>query len=128
MKTTVRRQGTARILTMLAISLTLAIAGVPQIRPESETLRLEPLSGDLQTRADGALPWIQSLSGVLQFQPLTAAAEELPVTSIPHFADRFYLRNLAPELQRDTAAVYQGIDKALACDTDTSVPVLPRQH
>ena len=74
MKTATHRLVTpARILMMLAISLTLAIAGVPRL------------------------------------QPLTAAAEELPVTSIPHFTDRFYLRNLAPELQRDAAAIYQGM-------------------
>ena len=81
-KNIIRAEAPARILMMLAISLTLTMAGTPQLQP---------------------------ISGVFQFQPLTAAAEELPVTSIPHFADRFYLRNLAPELQRDAAAVYQGI-------------------
>ena len=81
-KNIIRAGAPARILMMLAISLTLTMAGTPQLQP---------------------------ISGVFQFQPLTAAAEELPVTSIPHFADRFYLRNLAPELQRDAAAVYQGI-------------------
>lgn len=81
-KKTIRAGAFSRILMLLAISLTLTMAGTPQIQTESGALRL---------------------------QPLTAAAEELPVTSIPHFADRFYLRTLAPELQRDAAAVYQGI-------------------
>ena len=100
MRNHTHRPGTARILMMLAISLTLTMAGTPQLQPINGVLQLQPISEGLQ---------IQPINGALQLQPLTAAAEELPVTSIPHFADRFYLRNLAPELQRDAAAVYQGI-------------------
>ena len=100
MRNHTHRPGIARILMMLAISLTLTMAGTPQLQPINGVLQLQPISEGLQ---------IQPINGALQLQPLTAAAEELPVTSIPHFADRFYLRNLAPELQRDAAAVYQGI-------------------
>ena len=58
----------------------------------------------------GGSPHIEPLNGTLHLGPPAAAAEELPVDSvIPHFADRFYLRNMAPELQRDAAAIYQGI-------------------
>ena len=99
-KNIIRAGAPARILMMLAISLMLTMAGTPQLQPISGVPQLQPISG---------VPQLRPISGVFQFQPLTAAAEELPVTSIPHFADRFYLRNLAPELQRDAAAVYQGI-------------------
>lgn len=65
-------------------------------RPENAVTRQE----NTATRPD---------TGSLPSQQQTDAAEEYQISRIPHFEDRFYLRNMSQELQRDTAAIYQGI-------------------
>lgn len=82
------RRMSFRISALLTAAALLTLAGTP---------RFAPVSG-----AAGS-------SGTTVFQPMTAFAEELPLSAVPHYADRFYLRNMAPELQRDAAAIYQGI-------------------